>query len=163
MHIANDELTFRSARPEDCDAVRAFLERLSPDSRWLRYHAPAPLIRGWMVDAVVKADHEHREALIALMNDTIVGVAEWGRIDTDDPVADVGVVVDECCRRRGIARELLTRLAASGRAHGIETFEATVLSTNRPTIALTQSVAPLRTVTFDGPTIAVTIPLSAAS
>jgi len=32
---------------------------------------------------------------------------------------------------------------------------------NRPTIALVQDVAPRRTVTFDGPVVAVHIPLSA--
>lgn len=156
-----EELTIRLATDEDAEAVRDFLESLSDDSRWLRYHAPVPVVRTWMVNAVTQADHERREALIAEVDGRIAGLAEWGRVENDDPIADVGVVVDDRLRRRGIGRELLRHLAASGRQHGIEAFSATVLSVNRPTIALVQDVAPQRTITFDGPTVAVRIPLSA--
>ena len=156
-----EELTIRSATDDDADAVRAFLESLSEDSRWLRYHAPVPVVRTWMVDAVTRADHEKREALIAEVDGAIVGLAEWGRVEAGDPTADIGVVVDDRLRRRGIGRELLRHLATSGRQHGIEAFSASVLSVNRPTIALVQDVAPQRTITFDGPTVAVRIPLSA--
>ena len=156
-----EQLVIRAACEQDAAAVREFLESLSEDSRWLRYHSPAPVIRSWMIDAVARADHDHREALLALVDGEIVGLAEWGRVQPDDPTADVGVVVDERHRRRGIARELMRHLAASGRAHGLEAFTASVLSVNRPTIAMVQDVAPVRTLSFDGPTVEVRIPLSA--
>ena len=156
-----EHLTIRPACERDAARVRAFLESLSDDSRWLRYHSPAPIIRPWMVDAVAGADHYKREALLAIVDGEIVGLAEWGRVHPDDETADVGVVVDERHRRRGIARELMRHLAASGRAHGIEAFTASVLSVNRPTMAMVQDVAPQRTIRFDGPTVAVQIPLSA--
>lgn len=156
-----EHLTIRPACEHDAGRVRAFLEALSDDSRWLRYHSPAPIIRSWMVDAVAGADHDKREALLAIVDGEIVGLAEWGRVDPGDDTADVGVVVDERHRRRGIARELMRHLAASGRAHGIEAFTASVLSVNRPTIAMVQDVAPQRTVRFDGPTVSMQIPLSA--
>jgi ribosomal protein S18 acetylase RimI-like enzyme len=156
-----EHLVIRPACEHDAARVRAFLESLSADSRWLRYHSPAPLIRSWMVDAVSGADHDNREALLAIVDGRIVGLAEWGRVHPGDATADVGVVVDERLRRRGIARELMRHLAASGRARGIETFTASVLSVNRPTIAMVQDVAPQRTLTFDGPTVEVQIPLSA--
>ncbi len=156
-----EHLVIRPACAPDADRVEAFLESLSDASRWLRYHSPAPIIRSWMVDAIAGADHDNREALLAIVDGEIVGLAEWGRASAGDPTADVGVVVDERLRRRGIARELMRHLAASGRARGIETFTASVLSVNRPTIAMVQDVAPQRTITFDGPTVAVEIPLSA--
>ena len=156
-----EHLTIRPACDTDAARVKSFLESLSDDSRWLRYHSPAPIIRSWMVDAVAQADHDSREALLAIVDGEIVGLAEWGRMHAGDPSADVGVVVDERHRRRGIARELMRHLAASGRAHGVERFTASVLSVNRPTIAMVQDVAPVRTITFDGPTVAVEIPLSA--
>ena len=156
-----EHLIVRPACDTDSERVKAFLESLSDDSRWLRYHSPAPIIRSWMVDAVARADHDSREALLAIVDGEIVGLAEWGRVHPDDATADVGVVVDERLRRRGIARELMRHLAASGRARGIETFTASVLSVNRPTIAMVQDVAPQRTLRFDGPTVTVEIPLSA--
>lgn len=156
-----EHLIIRPACAPDAERVKVFLESLSDDTRWLRYHSPAPVIRSWMVEAVAGADHDSREALLALVDGQIVGLAEWGRVRPGDPAADVGVVVDERYRRRGIARELLRHLAASGRSHGIDTFTASVLSVNRPTIAMVQDVAPERTIRFDGPTVAVEIPLSA--
>jgi ribosomal protein S18 acetylase RimI-like enzyme len=163
MQVVEDGLLIRSVTPEDADQVLAFLERLSPDSRWLRYHTGVPKVRPWMVDAVVSSDHVHHDALLAFAGERLVGVAEWGRLEEDSNVADSGIVVDECCRRRGIARLLLKHLAKDARRHGIDTFEAHVLTTNRPMVALMQQVAPVRDVTFDGPTLAITIPLRASA
>jgi acetate---CoA ligase (ADP-forming) len=154
-------IEIRPATPDDAGAVRMFLESLSDDTRWLRYHSGVPIIRPWMVNAVVAADHDSHEAFLAWHEGRIVGIAEWGRVDTTDRAADVGIVVGEDCRRHGIARALLRRLARSGREQGIDSFHASVLSTNRPMIALVQHEAPVRTVTFEGPTVAVEIPISA--
>ena len=159
MYVVEDGLEIRSATPRDADEVRAFLERLSADSRWLRYHTGVPKVRPWMVDAVVSSDRVRHAALLAHIDGRLVGVAEWGRIDPDDNVADSGIVVDECCRRRGIAKLLLKHLARDARRHGIDTFEAHVLTTNRPMVALMQQIAPVKDVTFDGPTLNMHIPL----
>jgi acetyltransferase len=154
------ELDIRPAAPDDAEAVRGFLEHLSDDTRWLRYHSPEPIIRPWMVEAVVASDHERRESLLALHDGHIVGVAEWGRVEPTDDVADIAVVVDDDFRRKGVAKALLRELTRSGREHGIERFAASVLSVNRPTIAMLQRIAPARETTFEGPTLQVLIPLA---
>lgn len=154
------ELEIRPATPSDAQKVRAFLEGLSEDSRWLRYHSPVPIVRGWMVDAVVNSDHETREALLAIDGGRVLGVAEWGIDNSQAGTAHVAVVVDEAFRRRGVARELTEYLVANAREHGIGEFVARVLSLNRPTMGLIQRVAPQRQTRFDGPTVEVRIPLS---
>jgi GNAT superfamily N-acetyltransferase len=153
-------IEIRAAEPADADAVRGFFEGLSEDARWLRFHSPTPIIRPWMVDAVVQTDHVHREALLALYEGRVIGVAEWGRTIPESADAHVAIVVDDGFRRRGVARELMRHLAANGRDHGIEEFTASVLSVNRPTMNLIRNVAPERTTTFDGPVVEVRIPLS---
>ena len=158
-----ERFEIRAACPHDADAVREFLEHLSEDSRWLRYHSPAPVVRSWMVDAVVGLDHVLREALLAVYNGRVIGVAEWGRVEPDAGTAHVAIVVDDAFRRRGIARELMRHLAASASAHGIDAFEASVLSVNRPTIGLVQKIAPERTTRFDGPVVEMRIPLRASA
>jgi GNAT superfamily N-acetyltransferase len=156
-------MQIRPAEPRDAQIVRTFLEGLSEDSRWLRYHSPAPIVRSWMVDSVVCNDHTQREALLALHGDRVVGIAEWGREAPGAKEAHVAIVVDDSFRRRGVARELMGHLAANGLAHGVESFAASVLSVNRPTMALIQRVAPRRTTTFDGPVVEVRIPLSVSA
>ena len=159
--MREDTLEIRSATPDDEPLVREFLEGLSRDSRWNRYHAAVPRIRSWMVHSVVGADHVRHEALLAVSDGRVVGVAEWGRLAQDDGTADIAVVVSDDCRRHGIARKLMRRLARRARSQGIETFTGTILSMNRATLALVKNVAPVRTFQFDGGTIEVRVPLSA--
>ena len=108
-------------------------------------------------------DHVSHEALIARHDGRIVGIAEWGRWQPGDDKADIAVVVRDDCRRHGIARALIRRLARNARAHSIETFAGTILSTNRASIALLQDVAPVKTVALSGATFDVTIPLTATA
>lgn len=154
------QIDIRVAGPQDTDDVRSFIEGLSESSRWLRYHSPVPIVRPWMIDAIVCNDHEQREALVATHDGHIVGLAEWGRERPDAATADVAIVVDEAYRRRGVASKLLRHLGTNAWEHGIEEFVASVLSVNRPTIELIRHVAPARTTTFDGSTVEVRIPLN---
>ena len=156
-------LQIREATAEDEPAVRDFLSGLSEETLRLRYHSGVSVIRSWMVDSVVHADHVLHEALIAVHEDRIVGIAEWGRYESTDDEADIAIVVRDDCRRHGIARALLRRLARHARARGVDAFGGTILSTNRPSLALVHNVAPVRSVSFDGPTIDVRIPLHATA
>jgi GNAT superfamily N-acetyltransferase len=154
-----EPVTIRAARPEDAAAVKRFLEGLSEESRLLRYHSPVPIVRWWMVEAVTAADHDQREALLALQDDRVVGLAEWGREPEADARAHVAIVVDDGVRRRGIAQALTRRLSAIARQHGIGEFVATVMTVNRPVLGLIDHVAPVRSSRFDGEAVEVVIPL----
>jgi ribosomal protein S18 acetylase RimI-like enzyme len=152
-------ITIRAVRPDDAPAVRTFLEGLSEESRRLRYHSPVPVVRWWMVEAVTASDHDQREAILALRDERVVGVAEWGREPEAHGRAHVAIAVDEGFRRRGLAQTLTRRLAAIARQHGLEEFVATVMTVNRPVFGLLDRVAPVRSRRFDGDAVEVVIPL----
>ena len=154
-----DGLTIREAEASDEAAVRAFLERLSADSRWKRYHNAAPRVMPWMIDPVVRPDHVDHEALLAIVDGTVVGIAEWGRAEPDGSVADMAVVVSEDCRRHGIARALIRHLARNAHRHGVDSFSGSILSMNRASIALLRNVASEYTSSFDGGTLDFVAPL----
>jgi GNAT superfamily N-acetyltransferase len=156
-------LIIRPARHEDTTAVTAFLEGLSSEARWLRYHSPVPIVRWWMVEAVTGTDHDQREALLAFVDGAVVGVAEWGRETADGDRAHVAIVVDDHVRRRGIALELMKRLGVVARKHGIRDFVATVMTINKPVFGLIERMAPVRTSRFDGDAVEVVIPLAPAA
>lgn len=158
-----EQLTIRPATPCDASSVGAFLEGLSSESRLLRYHSPIPVVRWWMVEAVTAADHDQREALLALLDGRVVGVAEWGREPDVDARAHVAIAVDENVRRRGIAQALMRHLGAQARRHGITDFIATVMTVNAPTFGLIDRLAPVRTSRFDGDAVEVVIPLAASA
>lgn len=159
----DESLEIRVATSDDEADVREFLSGLSEETLRLRYMSGVPVVRPWMVDSVVHADHVLHEALIARYQGRIVGIAEWGRYEPGDPEADIAVVVRDDCRRHGIARKLLRRLAANALAHGVDTFGGTILSANRASLALVHNVAPTKTVTLDGSTLDVKIPLRATA
>ncbi len=158
-----EQLTIRPATPDDAPRVTAFLEGLSSESRWLRYHSPVPIVRWWMVESVTAADHDQREALLALLDGRVVGVAEWGREPDTEARAHVAIAVDEGVRRRGVAQALMRRLGAQAQRHGITDFIATVMTVNRPTLGLIECLAPVRTSRFDGDAVEVVIPLGASA
>jgi ribosomal protein S18 acetylase RimI-like enzyme len=154
-----EQLTIRAAEPSDADEVTKFLEGLSSESRWLRYHSPIPVVRWWMVEAVTGTDHDQREALLATLDGKVVGVAEWGRESDECSRAHVAIAVDNEFRRRGIARALMNRLAKVAREHGIEDFVASVMTVNGPAFGLIERMAPVRTSRFDGDAVEVVIPI----
>lgn len=156
-------MEIRLATPEDEPLVREFLNGLSPETLRLRYHTSVPFVRSWMVDSVVRPDHVLHEGMIAFHDGRVVGIAEWGRYERTDQTADIAVVVRDDCRRHGIARALIRHLARNAVAHGVTTFGGTILSMNRPSLALVQNVAPAKTFTLDGPTVDVRIPLTATA
>jgi GNAT superfamily N-acetyltransferase len=154
-----ERLTIRPATRVDATDVAAFLNTLSEDSRWLRYHSAMPVIRSWMVWAITDIDHDGREALLAFSGHRIVGIAEWARDLEDSSDAHVAIVVDEGHRRRGIAQALLRQLAEMATHHGYDRFLASVLTVNRPVFGLIERMAPARSSTFNGDTVEVVIPL----
>ena len=56
----------------------------------------------------------------------------------------------------------MRRLARNARAHGIESFAGSILTMNRASLALVHNIAPTKTLTLDGPTVDVRIPLRSA-
>lgn len=156
-------MEIRPATEADEPLVREFLAGLSEETLRLRYHTSVPVVRSWMVDSVVRADHVVHEALIALHDGRVTGIAEWGRYEPSDETADIAVVVRDDCRRHGIARSLIRHLARDAVAHGVTSFGGTILSMNRPSRALIENIAPTKTFTLDGPTVDVRIPLHATA
>jgi GNAT superfamily N-acetyltransferase len=159
MRRDRNALTIRRTEPADEAAVRGFLEALSVDSRWKRYHNAVPRVMPWMIDPVVRPDHVTHEALVACRGDTIVAIAEWGRTAPDATTADMAVVVSEGCRRHGIARALIRRLARNARAQGIESFSGSILSVNRASMALLFDLGRNVSTKLDGGTVEFSVPL----
>jgi acetyltransferase len=159
MRRDEDKLTIRPAEAADEGAVREFLETLSAESRWKRYHNAVPRVMPWMIDPVVRPDHVTHESLVACRGGKVVAIAEWGRTAPDAATADMAIVVSEDCRRHGIARALIRRLARNARAHGIESFSGSILSVNRASMALLFNVGQNVSTKLDGGTVEFSVPL----
>ncbi|WP_433296945.1 GNAT family N-acetyltransferase [Pseudonocardia sp. CA-142604] len=125
---ARTEIVVRQACHGDCESVGRFLVGLSPENRYQRflssgvgYVSPA-LIRG-MVTVTPS-----RLALLALDGDTVVGHVMAAR--AGEHTVDVGIVVAEAYRCRGIGRRLVHEMADSIGAFGATELRCDVLSEN---------------------------------
>ncbi|MGO9495098.1 MAG: GNAT family N-acetyltransferase, partial [Solirubrobacteraceae bacterium] len=119
--------------PGDYDDVKAFYDRLSPDSRYMRFHGTV----GTDIPSryVVEASGVERVALICRHGDRVVAVANYDRL-LEPGVAEVAFAVAEDFRRRWAATRLLEQLAAIAAERGIRRFNAEVLAINHAALGV---------------------------
>ena len=138
------EVQFRAIRPDDAPRLDRLFYRLSPRSLYLRFFSPMPRPNQAMIRRLVNVDYRDRLALVAVVDDEIVGVARFDRLaavapralSVDPGEAEAAVIVEDEWQGRGIATRLLWRLTAAALARGIHSFTATVLAENRPMMGL---------------------------
>ncbi len=125
----------RPIRPSDRDRLTEGLRRLSPDSRYLRFHAEVDELSEAQLDYLTRVDHYDHEALVALDADRPdvpgVGVARYIREPDQHEVAEAAITVADEYHGRGAGTLLLGALAARARACGVEVFRNYVLGTNQ--------------------------------
>ena len=130
------EVLVRPIGPGDRDALLAAFERLSPESRYLRFFSPVPRLSSTQLRYLTDVDHHDHEALVAVDPATGEGVGVARYVRTDDGVAEPAVVVADDWQGRGLARVLLDELCDRAREEGIRCFAAPVLAHNRAAIAV---------------------------
>jgi acetyl coenzyme A synthetase (ADP forming)-like protein len=132
--ILRDGTTLRLRAPVRADAERllAFVQRLSPESRYLRFHGVAS-IDSRLLDPFVDPDWSEFGALVGTVghddDEDIVALGTWSRL-RDPKRAEAAFAVADGYQRRGIGTRLLEQLAALAADSGIESFVAEVLPSN---------------------------------
>ena len=121
-------LRLRAPTPDDCEAIKAFYDALSPESRYMRFHGYG------RTDAAAReyaeADGVDRVALIGRHGERVVAAAGYDRL-REPGVAEVAFAVADELHGRGTATRMLEQLAEIGGERGIDRFEAEVMSDNR--------------------------------
>jgi acyl-CoA synthetase (NDP forming)/GNAT superfamily N-acetyltransferase len=126
-------LRLRAPGPEDYDDVKAFYDRLSPDSRYMRFHGT---VRTDIPSRyVVEASGVDRVALICRHGDRVVAIANYDRL-LEPGVAEIAFAVADDFRRRWTATRLLEQLAAIAAERGIRRFDAEVLAVNHAALGV---------------------------
>jgi RimJ/RimL family protein N-acetyltransferase len=131
-------IAIRPIRKNDKRRLREGFERLSPESRYRRFLVPMPTLSARLVRYFTEVDHHDHEALVAVGADTgePIGVARYVRSEDDAEAAEVAVAVVDDWQGRGVATQLLGRLAQRAHEEGITRFTATCLAGNREVLDL---------------------------
>src|SRR6188768_991480 len=126
---AGTTLRLRAPTGADAGAVLAFVERLSPESLYFRFHGLPP-VGPRLVEPFLDPDWNERGALVGTLaseaGERIVALGTWSRL-RDRSVAEAAFAVDDEFQGHGIGTRLVEQLAGLAAAAGIERFIAEVL------------------------------------
>jgi RimJ/RimL family protein N-acetyltransferase len=125
----------RPITPDDADRLVEFHGRQSPESIYFRFFTARPRLSPAEVRNFTHVDLVDRVALIALLDDDLIGVGRFDRY-RGTTEAEVAFFIDDAHHGRGLATILLEYLAMSGREVGLTAFVASVLPTNRGMLAV---------------------------
>jgi RimJ/RimL family protein N-acetyltransferase len=128
-------LTIRPIQPDDAPRLQAFHARLSPESIYLRFLSPHPVLSASEAEQFTNVDYQSRLAFVATrlegQEESIVGVARYDVLGPSRPgAAEAAIVVEDDYQGRGVGTRLADCLVAYARDHGIRTIVAEVEAEN---------------------------------
>jgi acyl-CoA synthetase (NDP forming)/GNAT superfamily N-acetyltransferase len=121
----------RPAGPGDFDAVKAMHQAMSPDNTYLRFFNVSRLAAETEARRIARDPAPGQAALLALISNTVAGVASYVALREDPERAEVAFAVADDMHHRGIATLLLEHLVSYARSHQITTFVAETLTENK--------------------------------
>jgi acetyltransferase len=131
-----ERFLIRPIRPEDAAAHDAFFRRLTPEDVRYRFFSTLREMPPEQTARLTQIDYDREMAFIAVRqaNGDTVGVARLVRVSGTSE-AEFAVVVQGDMRGHGLARHLMERLMAWGRAQGLTAIFGQVLADNAPMLA----------------------------
>jgi GNAT superfamily N-acetyltransferase len=125
-------VVIRPVRATDGPLIVDGFARMSPTSRRMRFMIGKNALTDKEVRYLTDVDHHDHEAIVAIdpLSCRGVGVARYVRSRSDAYTAEAAIAVVDSWHRRGVATELMTRLAARAREEGIYRFSALVSDDN---------------------------------
>jgi acetyl coenzyme A synthetase (ADP forming)-like protein len=124
----------RPVRAQDREGIQSFLQSMSPESLYFRVFGIPNLER--LADWSVDVDYSDRYGIVVTRGpeDSIVGHAAY--IRTGERQAEIAFEVSDHLQGHGIATLLLAHLAGVAARHGISSFVAEVMPSNRKMIEM---------------------------
>ncbi|MGH2887292.1 MAG: GNAT family N-acetyltransferase [Solirubrobacteraceae bacterium] len=132
------ELELRPVGPDDRERVASMFERLSFESRLMRFNTPKPRLTPRELSFLTDIDQFRHVAVAAVdrRDGSIVGTARYVQQTGRPGVADVAVEVVDELQNRGIGTALAAAVIERARENGFRLLTATTLWENRAARAL---------------------------
>ena len=115
--------------PSDAPLLQDFHQQLSAETIYLRFFTSKPELSARELAHFSEVDYSDRVAFVALVNEEIVGVGRYDRVNDQD--AEIAFNIRDDYQGRGLGSVFLEHLAAAARDRGITRFIAEVLPSNR--------------------------------
>ncbi|MBX3664161.1 MAG: bifunctional acetate--CoA ligase family protein/GNAT family N-acetyltransferase [Burkholderiales bacterium] len=138
-----DSVTLRPIRPEDAVMEQEFVRGLSPESRRFRFMDTLRELTPRMLARFTQIDYDREMAFVATLaregRETEIGVCRYVT-NPDGASCEYAIVVADDWQRRGLGRQMMTRLIDVARARGLQTMIGHVLGNNRGMLRLCQDL-----------------------
>jgi GNAT superfamily N-acetyltransferase len=156
---ASCPVRIRELRPGEYHPVDAVFAGLSPESRYLRFHAGLPRLPDALREVLVAVDGSRHVALVAeaLPDAEPVGIARF--VATAPDRAELAIAVIDPWHRRGVGRRLLEELRQRADQSGYRELTALVLPQNRAVLRLLHRVFPGTRTAVDDDVLELTCPV----
>jgi len=150
-------LHIRPIRPEDAALERAFVDRMSERSRYMRFFNAVRGLSPEMLARLTQIDYDRELALIALsaeqgQAEQIVGVARFAA-NPDGESCEFAVAIDDQWSGRGVATVLMERLFEAARDGGYSRMTGCVLPENDSMLKLAARLGFTRSKDEDDPSL----------
>ncbi|MCU0764987.1 MAG: bifunctional acetate--CoA ligase family protein/GNAT family N-acetyltransferase, partial [Burkholderiaceae bacterium] len=128
-----ETVLLRPIRPEDAQAEKRFVSRLSPETMYLRFHAPLRELTTERLVRFTQIDYDREIAFVAIdgsgAQEEIRGVARYTRMP-DGFSCEFGIVIEDGWQGRGLGHALMTALEETARSRGLTEIIGYVLRDN---------------------------------
>ena len=161
------QVAIRPIQPEDKEELLRGFAKLSPASRYSRFHSFKQSLTEADLRYLTEVDGAAHVALVAvtpshdLRQDVGIGVARFVRDAEEPDLAEAAITVADDYHGRGLGKLLLGRLVDAARERGIRRFRAEVLAENTPMVNLLRT-AGAEVVKTDGRSLVLEVALSPA-
>jgi ribosomal protein S18 acetylase RimI-like enzyme len=157
---AERPVRIRELRTGEYHPVDAVFAGLSPESRYLRFHAGLPRLSDPMREALVAVDGRRHVALVAESQPGAepVGIARF--VGTAPDRAELAIAVVDAWHHRGVGRRLLVELRHRAERSGFRELTALVLPHNEAVLRLLRQVFPGTRTAVDDDVLELTLPLA---
>jgi RimJ/RimL family protein N-acetyltransferase len=127
-------VTIRPIRADDGLLEREFVQRLSGETRYLRFQKWVQSPSDRLIHFLTQVDYDRHLALVCVFEDDgkteVVGEARYVA-DAGGDNCELGIVIADAWQKSGIAGLLMQALLGAARARGLKRMEGVVFSTNR--------------------------------
>ena len=129
----DETVLLRPIRPEDAQAERRFVSRLSPQTMYNRFHVPLRELTTERLVRFTQIDYDREIAFVAIdatgEQEEIRGVARYTRMP-DGFSCEFGIVIEDAWQARGLGHALMTALEETARSRGLTEIIGYVLKDN---------------------------------
>ena len=133
--VDGTSITVRPIVGSDKDALQEGLQRLSPESRFLRFFSDVARLSDKDLRYLTEIDYRDHFAWVAFHEPEHeepegVGVGRYVRLAEEPEVAEAAIAVVDAWQRKGVGTVILSLLAQTAMEHGIVVFRIYVLDDN---------------------------------